>query len=85
MPGRENPAGHRAYGRAYGGPRRPACAQGVRTGPAYGTHGPTDPRAYAVAERYLRTARLRKTTMISSDQRMDAAIGCCIGQASGTG
>ena len=42
-------------------------------------------RGQAVADLYLRTARVRKTAMITIDQSTDASTGCCIGQASGTG
>lgn len=35
--------------------------------------------------RYLWTARVRKTAMMTTDQSSDAHTGCCIGQASGTG
>ncbi|OAH13854.1 hypothetical protein STSP_28320 [Streptomyces jeddahensis] len=35
----------------------------------------------AVALRYLRTARVRKTAMISTDQMSEAQTGCCMGHA----
>ena len=36
---------------------------------------------FTVAERYLRTASVRKTPMITTDQISDAHTGCCIGHA----